>query len=139
LHSVDRYRQSVKSAKAALKSDLVVHDRPSFGGKPCRASANFQERSVKLTLTSDIVSNMTLDVHPFSGRKISDWPALTKAASADAKATAKAERKEWAPKANYLVYDQHRDAPVGFGIRVGKEASIFLVEKMVARRGRVAL
>jgi len=35
---------------------------------------------------------------------------------------------------NYLVYDDHRDAPPGFAVRVGKKASIYLVDKLVARK-----
>lgn len=46
--------------------------------------------------------------------------------------SANSAKRNWTPKANYLVYDDHRDAPVGFGIRVGKTASTFLVEKKVA-------
>jgi Phage integrase family. len=50
--------------------------------------------------------------------------------------TAWRSHKEWKPAVgpNYLVYDEHRDAPTGFAIRVGKNASVFLVEKLVGKR-----
>ena len=33
--------------------------------------------------------------------------------------------------ANYLVYDEHKDAPPGFALRVGRTAAVFLVDKRV--------
>ena len=39
------------------------------------------------------------------------------------------EKWQAAPGANYLIFDQQRDAATGFGIRVGKRASVFLIEK----------
>lgn len=33
---------------------------------------------------------------------------------------------------NYLVYDEHKDAPPGFALRVGRTAAVFLVDKRVA-------
>ena len=87
---------------------------------------------MKLTLTRDLVSNMSLSAFPFPGKPIAEWPRLTKEAQDKEEAAAKAAKRNWTPKANYLVYDDHRDAPVGFGIRVGKTASTFLVEKKVA-------
>ena len=33
--------------------------------------------------------------------------------------------------ANYLVYDEHKDAPPGFALRVGRMAAVFLVDKRV--------
>lgn len=73
---------------------------------------------MKLNLTGDLISKMT----------------LTKQPKLDEDAKKLVPYDEWAPApgANYLVYDASRDAPVGFGVRVGKKASIFLVEKMVA-------
>lgn len=67
---------------------------------------------MKLTLKTDLVGKMTLDKFPEA-----DVPW-----------------KDWKPFAgpNYLVYDSHRDAPTGFAIRVGKKASVYLVEKLVA-------
>ena len=67
---------------------------------------------MKLALKSDLVGKMTLDKFPEA-----DVPW-----------------KDWQPFAgpNYLVYDSHRDAPTGFAVRVGKKASVFLVEKLVA-------
>jgi len=67
---------------------------------------------VKQTLTADLVSQMTLLKFPELGVSSRD--------------------RKPAPGANYLVYGAHRDAPVRFGIRVGKNASVFLVEKKVA-------
>jgi integrase len=90
---------------------------------------------VKLDLNRDVISNMTLSSHPFPGSPFRAWPELTVAKLEKVKAEwVKSGRdpKKWAPPANYLVYDANRDAPVGFAIRVGKKASTFLVEKMVA-------
>ena len=36
--------------------------------------------------------------------------------------------------ANYLAYDEHKDAPPGFAIRVGRNAAVYLVEKRVSGR-----
>ena len=67
---------------------------------------------MKLTLKTDLVGKMTLDRFP----------------------QAEVPWKDWQPHLgpNYLVYDSHRDAPTGFAIRVGKKASVYLVEKLVA-------
>lgn len=81
---------------------------------------------MKLSLTRDLVSNLSLSVEPHLGQPMEKWEELTKAAHA------KLLKKGKQPPANYLVYDEHRDAPVGFALRVGKKASVFLVEKMVA-------
>ena len=35
---------------------------------------------------------------------------------------------------NYLVYDSHRDAPVGFAVRVGKKDDDPIMELSAARR-----
>ncbi len=67
---------------------------------------------MKLVLTGDLVAQMTLDKFPQPGVSVRQW----KPASGP----------------NYLVYDEHRDAPVGFGLRVVRKASIFIVEKLVA-------
>lgn len=69
---------------------------------------------MKMTLKTDLVGKMTLDRFP----------------------QAEVPWKDWQPHLgpNYLVYDSHRDAPTGFAIRVGKKASIYLVEKLVAGR-----
>jgi integrase len=67
---------------------------------------------MKLTLNTDLVLKMTLDRFP-----VPDVP-----------------QRDWKPHSgpNYLIYDSHRDAPTGFAIRVGKKASVYLVEKQVA-------
>jgi integrase len=67
---------------------------------------------MRLELTTDTVIKMTLDKFPELGVPYKAWRP--------------------APGLNYLVYDSHRDAPVGFAIRVGKKASVYLVEKHVA-------
>jgi len=67
---------------------------------------------MKLELRTELVGQMSLEKVPEKGVPWKDW-----------KATA---------KPNYLVYDTHRDAPTGFAIRVGTNASVYLVEKMVA-------
>jgi len=79
------------------------------------------------------VTNASLSLYPFEG-PIKAWPELTKKKQAEEAEAGKAKNPKWTPAANYLVYDEHRDAPVGFALRVGKKASIFLVEKMVAGR-----
>ena len=75
---------------------------------------------MKLSLTGDLVSKMTLDKCPRLDERSEKLVGYDK----------------WKPARgpNYLVYDESRDAPVGFGIRVGKKASVFLVEKLVAGR-----
>ena len=67
---------------------------------------------MKLELTNDLVPKMTLEAFPEPG----------------------APSRQWRPAAgpNYLVYDSHRKAPTGFAIRVGKKASVYLVEKLIA-------
>jgi len=67
---------------------------------------------MKLELTNDLVTKMTLLKFPQPGVPFKDWEA--------------------AEGPNYLVYDTHRSAPTGFAVRVGKKASVFLVEKLVA-------
>ncbi len=67
---------------------------------------------MKLTLKTDLIGKMTLDRFPESDVPWKDWRAFA--------------------GPNYLVYDSHRDAPTGFAVRVGKKASVFLVEKLVA-------
>lgn len=66
---------------------------------------------MKLTLCTDLVGKMTFDRFPEA-----DVPW-----------------KDGKPFAglNYLVYDPHRDAQTGFASRVGKQATVFLVEKLV--------
>lgn len=67
---------------------------------------------MKLELTTDRVPKMTLDALPEPGAPFRQWKP--------------------APSPNYLVCDSHRKAPTGFAIRVGKKASVYLVEKLVA-------
>ncbi|MGE4240745.1 tyrosine-type recombinase/integrase [Ramlibacter sp.] len=81
---------------------------------------------MKLQLTRDLVSNLSLAVEPHAGEPMEKWESLTRKRHQELLAEGKQ------PPSNYLVYDTHRDAPVGFALRVGKKASIFLVEKMVA-------
>lgn len=69
---------------------------------------------MKATLTTDLVSKMTLDKAYQPGVPYAAWQACS--------------------EPNYLVYDQHRTAPPGFALRVGKNASVFLVEKYVAKK-----
>ena len=35
---------------------------------------------------------------------------------------------------NYVVYDEHKDAPPGFALRIGRTSGVFLVDKRVAGR-----
>ena len=67
---------------------------------------------MKMTVKTDLVGEMTLDRFPQADVPWKDWTPLA--------------------GANYLIYDSHRDAPTGFAIRVGKKASVYLVEKLVA-------
>ena len=67
---------------------------------------------MKLELTTDLVPKMTLDAFPEPGVPFKSWQP--------------------APGPNYLVYDTSRKAPTGFAVRVGKKASVYLVEKLVA-------
>ena len=67
---------------------------------------------MKMTLKTDLVGKMTLDRFPQADVPWKDWKPFA--------------------GANYLIYDSHRDAPIGFAIRVGKKASVYLVEKLVA-------
>ena len=67
---------------------------------------------MKMTLKTDLVGKMTLDKFPEADVAWKDWKPYS--------------------GPNYLIYDGHRDAPTGFAIRVGKKASVFLVEKLVA-------
>ena len=67
---------------------------------------------MKMTLKTDLVGKMTLDRFPQADVPWKDWKPFA--------------------GANYLIYDSHRDAPTGFAIRVGKKASVYLVEKLVA-------
>lgn len=67
---------------------------------------------MKLELTTDLVPKMTLDASPEPG-----FPSSSGG-------------QPQGP--NYLVYDTSRKAPTGFAVRVGKKASVCLVEKLVA-------
>ena len=69
---------------------------------------------MKMTLKTDLVGKMTLARFPQVDVPWKDWQPFL--------------------GPNYLVYDSHRDAPTGFAIRVGKKASVYLVEKLVAGR-----
>lgn len=66
---------------------------------------------MKLELTNDLVSQMSLSKVPAPGLPYAAW--------------------EKTDKPNYLVYDVSRKAPPGFAVRVGARASVYLVEKMV--------
>lgn len=67
---------------------------------------------MKLDLSTINIPAMSLDAYPEPGKP----------------------SKQWKPFAgpNYLVYDTNRKAPTGFGIRVGKKAAVYIVEKQVA-------
>jgi len=67
---------------------------------------------MKLELTTDLVPKMTLDAFPEAGVPFRQWKPVN--------------------GPNYLVYDTSRKAPTGFAIRVGKKASVYIVEKQVA-------
>jgi integrase len=66
---------------------------------------------MKLELTTDLIPKMTLDAFPEPGVPFKQWKP--------------------ADGPNYLVYDTSRKAPTGFAIRVGKKASVYIVEKQV--------
>lgn len=87
---------------------------------------------MRLDLTDSVVTNSSLSVYPFDGEPVKKWPELTKIKQAEEAKRGKAKNPDWTPPANYLIYDAHREAPVGFAMRVGKKASVFLVEKLVA-------
>ena len=72
---------------------------------------------MKLSLTTEIVFKMSGWTVPQPDSKPLDWDEYDPAFDP--------------PSANYLVYDTHKDAPPGFAVRVGKKASVFLVDKMV--------
>ena len=72
---------------------------------------------MKLSLTTEIVFKMTAWTIPQPDTKPQDWDEY--------------DPDRDPPSANYLVYDTHKDAPPGFAVRVGKKASVFLVDKMV--------
>jgi len=67
---------------------------------------------MKMALSQDLVFKMSLDASPVPGSKPQKWQAFE--------------------GPNYLVYDDHREAPPGFAVRVGKKASVYLVDKLVA-------
>ena len=67
---------------------------------------------MKLQLTTELVPKMTLEAFPEPGVSFKHWkPAVGP---------------------NYLVHDTHRKSPTGLAVRVGKKASVYLVEKQVA-------
>ena len=67
---------------------------------------------MKLELTTALVGQMSIDKFPEPGVPF----------------------KQWKPFAgpNYLVYDESKNAPPGFALRVGKRASVWIVEKQIA-------
>ena len=69
---------------------------------------------MRLELTTVAVMKMTLDKVPELGVAYKNWRP--------------------APGLNYLVYDSHRDAPVGFAVRVGKKDDDPIMELSAARR-----
>ena len=69
---------------------------------------------MRLELTTDTAIKMTLDKFPELRVAYKNWRP--------------------APGLNYLVYDAHRDAPVGFAIRVGKTDDDPIMELSAARR-----
>lgn len=67
---------------------------------------------MKLDLSTINIPAMSLDAYPEPGTPSNKWKPFE--------------------GPNYLVYDTNRKAPTGFGIRVGKKAAIYIVEKQVA-------
>jgi len=67
---------------------------------------------MKLDLTTELIVKMSLEKFPEPGVPYEKW--------------------ESTDKPNYLAYDASRKAPTGFGVRVGKNASVFIIEKLVA-------
>jgi len=84
---------------------------------------------MKIALNQAIVDTMSLDKIPVPTKPVTfkDPPPPKSVVTASG---AKVEKD----LANYLVYDTHKDAPPGFAVRVGKKASVYLVDKLV--RGR---
>lgn len=70
---------------------------------------------MKLALSQDLVFKLSLDHMPYFNEK---------------------GEQKWTKcdKANYLVYDDHKAAPPGFALRVGKRASVYLIDKKVGRQ-----
>lgn len=67
---------------------------------------------MKLNLTQDIVLTMAINALPVPGARPLKYLNTFEGD-------------------NYLVYDEHDKAPPGFCVRVGKKASVFLIEKRV--------
>ncbi len=66
---------------------------------------------MKMELNTDLVPKMSMDKVPQPGVAYAKWLPAT--------------------GPNYLVYDTSRKAPTGFAIRVGKKASVYIVEKQI--------
>lgn len=66
---------------------------------------------MKMDLSTINISAMSLDAYPVPGTPSAKWKPVD--------------------GPNYLVYDTNRNAPTGFGIRVGKRAAVYIVEKQV--------
>ncbi|MBV8033765.1 hypothetical protein [Roseateles sp.] len=82
---------------------------------------------MRIALNQTIVDTMSLDEIPIPTKPVTfkDPPPPKVVVTASG---AKVEKG----LANYLVYDNHNDAPPGFAVRVGKKASVYLVGKLVA-------
>jgi integrase len=72
---------------------------------------------MKLSLTTEIVFKMSVWTIPKPDMKPLEWDEY--------------DPDRDPPSVNYLVYDNHSAAPPGFAVRVGKKASVFLIDKMV--------
>ena len=66
---------------------------------------------MKMPLDQKMVLQMRLDKMPVPGTKPLSWTTCK--------------------ENNYLLYDSHPDAPSGFAIRVGKNSSTYLLDKLV--------
>ncbi len=66
---------------------------------------------MKLTLTQDLIFKLRGDEIPMNGKKPYPGKKIT--------------------SSNYLLYDEHKDAPSGFAVRVGKKSATYLVDKLV--------
>ncbi|MGC4077705.1 MAG: tyrosine-type recombinase/integrase [Rubrivivax sp.] len=85
---------------------------------------------MKLALNQSIVDTMSLAKIPVPGKKPLEYREPPPPKAAGAASGSKTEKG----LANYLVYDTHNDAPPGFAVRVGKKASVYLVDKLVKGR-----
>ncbi|MCX7139833.1 MAG: tyrosine-type recombinase/integrase [Proteobacteria bacterium] len=67
---------------------------------------------MKLTLNQGLVYKLSSKERPVPGSTPLEWESNS--------------------EPNYLVFDEHKDAPPGFAVRVGKKAAVYLVDRLVA-------